>query len=109
MKYSKRFFALAIVMTMVIIGFGCAAAGTPDFTITSSIDANHSHKVVVSGADVDNPPITKTITSDGANHTHTITLSKQDYEAIKKGQEITLTSSSDGSVPHTHTFKIKKP
>jgi hypothetical protein len=109
MKYSKRFFALAIVMTMVIIGFGCAAVGTPDFTITSSIDANHSHKVIISGADIDNPPATKTITSDGASHTHTIVLNKQDYEAIKKGQEISVISSSTGTTPHTHTFKIKKP
>ena len=97
------------VIAIAVITLACAAA-TADFTVTSSTDANHNHHVVISGKDVDSPPTAdKTITSDGTSHTHTIVLTKQNFEAIKAGQEVTVTSSSSGTPAHSHTFKIKKP
>jgi hypothetical protein len=108
-KEVKILLKVIVVVTLLVIGLGCSAA-TPDFTVTSSIDNNHSHKVVIAGSDVDNPPAAdKTITSDGASHTHTIKLTMQNYQAIKAGQQVTVTSSSNGPTPHTHTFAIKKP
>ena len=108
MEYLKHLFTFVMIILIAAVSFSCSSS-TPDFTVTSSVDNNHSHKIIISGTDVDKPPDTKIITSDGANHTHTIKLVKQDYQSIKAGQEITLVSSSDGPVPHTHTFKIKKP
>ena len=79
-----------------------AASTTPDPT-------NHSHNVRIMAADVDNPPSEKVYTSDGESHTHNLTLKKADFEAIRKGTEITVVSSANGTPPHGHTFKIKKP
>ena len=109
MKVARVLIIAVFLVTLFGMVSGCTGSGTPNFTVTSSVDNNHSHNAVISGADVDNPPAQKTITSDGANHTHTITLTKQNYEAIKQGQEVTVTSSSNGATPHTHTFTIKKP
>ncbi|GEM_PF-3449724 len=87
---------------------GCAAPPTPDFAVTSSVDFNHSHKVTILGADVDKPPSEKTYTSDGPTHQHSIKLTKQDFETIKKGGEVSKVSDATGTTPHTHTFVIKK-
>ena len=104
--------AVILVITAGSVGSAlsaCAGPPTKDFTVTSSTDNNHSHKITVIGADVDNPPAEKIYTSDGASHQHTVTLKKADLQAIKKGQEITITSSSAGTTAHTHKFTIKKP
>ncbi|MBI2830379.1 MAG: hypothetical protein HYX81_04380 [Chloroflexi bacterium] len=89
----------------------CAAKPTADFEVASTTPdpTNHSHKVKVLGADVDKPPAEKSITSDGATHTHAVLLKRADFQALKKGQEITVVSTSNGTTPHTHTFKIKMP
>lgn len=88
---------------------GCApAAPSADIAVTSSVDFNHSHKVTIPGADIDSAPSQKTYTSDGASHTHDITLTSQQFEAIKKGESVTVTSTATGATPHTHTFTIKK-
>ena len=85
---------------------GCAA--TQDVTSTSSTDFAHNHRLTIPGADLDSPPEQKTYISDGPTHTHTVILKKADLEAVKKGQPVTVTSSSDGLPPHTHTFNIQK-
>ena len=87
------------------------SAPTADFSIGSTTPdpTNHSHNVKILGADVDSAPAEKVYTTDGATHTHTITLKKADFEAIKKGTEITIVSSSNGTTPHSHTYKLKKP
>ncbi|OGO05839.1 MAG: hypothetical protein A2Y60_01500 [Chloroflexi bacterium RBG_13_54_9] len=100
-----------ILSLLLVVGSGCTAA-TKDFTITSSVDVDHSHKVTISGADIESPPAGKTITTtqDGAvPHTHTITFTKQDYETIKKGEVVNVTSSAFPANNHTHKFAIKKP
>lgn len=113
---TRRTFLKGAVGTGVIIltaeGIGalvtsCAAAPTADFTVTSSTEFNHSHKITVLGADVDRPPTEKAITSDGATHSHAVTLTRANFQALKKGQEITLTSNQAGTTPHSHTFVIK--
>ncbi|MBI4296234.1 MAG: hypothetical protein HY667_03840 [Chloroflexi bacterium] len=99
-------FVLAVGSVGTVIA-ACAAKPTADFEVTSSVDFNHSHKIRVLGADVDKPPAEKSVTSDGATHTHAVVFKKADFQALRKGQEITLTSSATGTTPHTHTFKIK--
>ena len=84
------------------------ATGQENITVTSSIDAGHSHDVTISGADIENPPAADdTIdTTYSGGHRHTITLTRQDYESIKNGDEVTVISSSSGG--HAHTFVIAK-
>ncbi len=113
---NKSAFRIAIVgmLLMVLVGsamsLACSkkSASPGDITITSSVDSGHTHDVTVSGADIDNPPAAdKTVNSTySGGHRHTITLTPQDYESIKDGGEVTVTSSSNAG--HTHTFVIKK-
>ena len=106
---------VAVMVALLLLGaLACATtpAATKDFTVTSSIDFDHSHNVTIAGADVDNPPAEKTLASTEAGavtHTHTITLAKADYESLKAGKEIAITSSAFPANNHTHTFTIKKP
>ncbi|MBI2860136.1 MAG: hypothetical protein HYX91_01355 [Chloroflexi bacterium] len=86
---------------------GCAKPAA-DIVVTSSTDFNHSHNVTIPGADIGSPPASKTYTSDGATHQHAITLVQADFEAVKKGQVVTKTSTAAGTTPHTHTFAIMK-
>lgn len=81
---------------------------TSDITVTSSVSQGHTHQVTVSGADIDNPPsVDKTIdTTSSSYHYHTITLTPQDYQTLKNGGEVTVTTSLVSG--HTHTFTIKK-
>jgi hypothetical protein len=68
--------------------------------------------VIISGANVDNPPaanVTITSSSNGSPaHTHTITLTPKNYQDIKNSLTVVVTSSpaADG---HTHTFSITRP
>ena len=92
-----------------LAGLACSkkSASSGDITVTSSIDSGHSHQVTISGTDIENPPATdKTIDTTSTGHKHTITLTSQEYQSIKDGTEVTVTSSSSSG--HTHTFKIKK-
>ncbi len=100
-----------IVGLLLASGWACSestSTGENDITVASSTDSGHSHKVTISGSDLDNPPTAdKTIdTTYSGGHRHTVTLTQQDYESIKGGSEVTATSSSSGG--HTHTFVIKK-
>lgn len=107
-------FALIVMVAMLLVGgatsLGCSkkSASSGDITVTSSINAGHSHDVTISGVDINNPPTeNKTLTTTyNSGHTHTITLTPQDYQTIQSGGEVTVTTSSVGG--HTHTFVIKK-
>ena len=110
---AARFALIAIVVLFVVGGatsLACSkkSASAGDITVTSSVNAGHSHDVTIKGADIESPPTAdNTIdTSYSGGHRHTITLTQQDYESIKNGGEVTVTSSSVGG--HTHTFVIKK-
>ncbi|MFQ6611472.1 MAG: hypothetical protein ACE5D2_00010 [Fidelibacterota bacterium] len=79
------------------------------FSITSTTNSGHNHSIYIRYADVNNPQANdKTITSSSNNyHTHTITLTTADYTALKNGDTIVKTSSSDGG--HAHQFTIVLP
>jgi hypothetical protein len=98
---------LAVLLSAGVLSCG-KSASPGDITVTSSTASGHSHQVTISGADIDNPPTGgKTISTTDVNfHTHTITLTQQDYQSIKNGNEVTVTSSSSNG--HTHIFVIKK-
>ncbi len=79
------------------------------FSVTSTTNSGHNHSIFIRYADVSDPPMSgKTITSSSNNyHTHTVTLTAADYTALKNGDTIVKTSSSDGG--HTHNFTIVVP
>ena len=107
-------FALIVMVALLVVGsvvgLACSKKSTSagDITVTSSINAGHSHDVTISGTDINTPPAAdKTIdTTYSAGHTHTITLTTEDYQSIQSGNEVTVVSSSVSG--HTHTFVIKK-
>src|SRR5512137_472200 len=88
---------LVLVLVGSLVGLGCSkkSASTGDITVTSSVNAGHTHDVTISGTDINSPPAAdKTITTTfAAGHSHTITLTPQDYESIKAGGEVSVTSS----------------
>ncbi|MFA5367360.1 MAG: hypothetical protein WC333_05730 [Dehalococcoidia bacterium] len=79
-----------------------------DITVTSSVDAGHTHDVTISGADIENPPdANRTInTTFDDGHRHTLTLIPQDYQTLKDGGVVTVTDSL--VTGHTHTYVISK-
>ena len=111
----KSVVSLVVVVAMAVLllvgGLACGKSTSTqeqDITVTSSVDSGHSHDVSISGADLDNPPSADKViyTTYSGGHSHTVTLTKQNYESIKSGNAVTLTSSSSSA--HTHTFVIKK-
>jgi len=113
-RRSATRFALIVIMALLVVGGAMSSAcskksaSAGDITVTSSVNAGHTHQVTISGTDINNPPAAdKTIdTTYSAGHFHTIILTTQDYESIQSGNEVTVVSSSVSG--HTHTFVIKK-
>ncbi len=97
------------LLGMLAFGILSCSGPSPDLTVRSSIAGNHSHQVTIPGADMDSPADrTYTSLSDGAvPHTHTFTLTKSDFEEIKKGNAVTVTSSPFPGDNHTHTFRFR--
>lgn len=82
------------------------------FTLGSSINSGHTHTVSILFADVNDPPaggktLSTSRTSGYNGHAHHLTLTQSDLQALKDGQTLTRTTSSDA--PHTHTFTISVP
>ena len=110
-------------LPLIITEIGCDSYGDSDttspntgtdndnsnsFSITSSVDGGHSHKVNISQSNVDNPPASDvTLTTICSGHTHKITLTQSDFESLMNGNTIIKTSTLDSG--HTHTFSIKVP
>ena len=112
-KSPVRFALIAIVVLLLVggvVALACSkkSVSPGDVTVTSSTDAGHTHQVTIEGSDIEIPPAAdKTVNATySGGHRHTITLTPQDYESIKDGGEVTVTSSSNAG--HTHTFVIKK-
>ena len=102
----KVFVAIGIVALLLTNATACG--GTEDFTVTSQVAANHTHEITIWGTNVDWPPAEGRVVTT-TPYGHEVQLTKQDFQALKKGQQITVTSSADPSDNHTHDFIIKKP
>lgn len=112
-----------ILGTSLLIGInGCSAAAPTskiqetDIVVTSSINENHTHQITVKWTDIVYTPSSVTyITTEAGTpyHTHTLRPLKTDFEAIKQGKTVKVTSSmpKPGAVVasnHVHEFVIKK-
>ena len=111
--------AVVLFLFAGVLNLACSSSkssntsSTGDITVTSTVTLAHSHQVTISGTDIDNPPsANKTIntteygTAGYGGHYHTITLTPQDYQTIKDGGTVIVTTSVVNG--HTHDFTIKK-
>jgi len=111
-RLALRFALIGIAVLFLaggVLASACSeeSASAGDITVTSFIDAGHTHRVTIKGADIESPPAADKIidTTYSGGHRHTISLTPEDFESIKNGSKVTVTSSSDAG--HTHTFAIK--
>lgn len=86
-----------------------AAAPADHFSVTSSLDAGHTHAVDIFFAELTAPPSGgKTYTSTiSGGHVHQITLAQQQLTDINNGGTDSVTSTIDSG--HSHEWTIKKP
>lgn len=109
--------AAVLLLVAGVLSLACSSSKSPsnssDITVTSTVTLDHTHQVTIKGTDIDNPPSAdKTIntteygTAGYGGHYHTITLTPQDYQTIKDGGTVTVTTSVVNE--HTHDFTIKK-
>ncbi|MGE0401587.1 MAG: hypothetical protein AB7T06_33105 [Kofleriaceae bacterium] len=74
-------------------------------TPTNSITSNHGHVLMVSLADV-NAGMAKTYDLTGtANHSHSLMVTAAQFQQLKDGQTLNLTSTSGGG--HTHNVSVQ--
>ena len=78
------------------------------FSVTSSVDRNHTHSVEIKMVNIDTPPAMEiTLTSSATDHSHKITLTPNDYQTLQAGETVIKTSTTDSG--HSHTFSIEVP
>jgi len=111
-------------LPLIITEIGCSddepengtnptGSAVESFSITSSVNDDHSHTLTIQIINVDNPPAEgNTISStENSNHTHTIMLTQKNFQQLAAGETLTvLSSSASGNYsPHSHSFSIKVP
>lgn len=70
----------------------------------AAIASNHGHSVTIAAADLDSATDRSYNIGGTSNHSHTITLTAAQLSALKSGQSVTVTSSTDSS--HNHAVTI---
>ena len=111
---------IAVIAISLTIGINGCSANVPepttkaeDIVTTSSVYENHKHTVTINAANIDNPPeaLTLSTTKDknSSFHTHKITLTKKQFELLKEGKEVRVTTIPLVIDNHYHAFTIKKP
>jgi len=98
-----------VLLGILVFSILSCTGPSPDLTVTSSTNSNHSHEVTIKGAEMDSPADRNYTSLSGGTvpHTHTFTLTKGDFEEIKKGNAVTVTSSPFPADNHTHTFRMR--
>ncbi|MFC2051892.1 hypothetical protein ACFLT4_04105 [Chloroflexota bacterium] len=92
----------------LLVANATACAVTTDFEVISEVTAGHTHEITIWGTDIDRPPA-EGRDKDSSPWEHKVHLTKQDFQALKEGRQITVTSNPAESDGHTHIFIIKKP
>lgn len=117
----KRFLVAATSATLVLLVQACGGGGdggsppppTPPSpppagnnscgSTGAAIAGNHGHTLTIAAADLDATTAQTYDIQGGATHGHTITLSPTQLAALKAGQSVTVTSSTDLSHDHAVT------
>jgi hypothetical protein len=74
----------------------CGSTGT-------AIAGNHGHALTIAAADLDSPTNQTYSIAGAANHTHSVTFTPAQLQALKAGQSVTVTSTTDASHEHSVT------
>ncbi len=94
---------------------GCKGTPTsPDISgidqkvFTSSSTNGHTHTVIISQSEIENPPAggisRSTSSSDG--HTHTFSMTQAELQSVKSGNTVEVSDSVVSN--HSHTYQITK-
>jgi hypothetical protein len=105
-------FISVIALNLILIGIltlGSGCGGGKELTFTSTASQGHSHKVVISEGDIRKAPEEKIYTTEAGGsdgHTHMIRLTAHEYDVLKRGTRVGLTSSPAKTDDHYHNFDI---
>ena len=112
---------LLVLVASLLAGVTCGYSKTEDFVVTSTESEGHTHQITIIGDDVDTLRGERTLTTTEAGdppHTHTVKIVSFQFEQLKKGYELVVSSSwvdaddyPDYPVDdkdHTHKYYIKK-
>jgi hypothetical protein len=101
--------ALSVPATRLLVGCEDApneAGGPLSLTFTSSL-GDHSHRVALELAIIEDPPAsgTQPTTSEVNGHVHTVDLTAAELAAIRDNQTVTKPTSTDAGHAHAFTFR----
>jgi hypothetical protein len=109
---------MVLIVTILVGLYGCGPSATPttstagkDLVVTSTVNEGHTHDVAIKSYDITDPPVSDKFTTTKAGvglHTHTVTMTQPEFQAIKDGKEVTVSTSVVMDYNHTHKFVIKK-
>ena len=103
--------AIPMVLTAVSCGddSGPGAPENPDeFTRTSSVDSDHSHRLTLTCADL-SAGATDYNSGSGGGHIHPVKLGMGDAARFLNGESIMAATTLADRTGHTHTWTLQKP
>jgi hypothetical protein len=113
----RRHFVGVCVGGTLVIGlspsfWGCGSddePGEPSLIFTSSVEAGHTHELVLRIDEIEDPPTAglNRATSEASGHTHIIILTVDDLERLGNGETVTRETTEAGA--HSHTFTLRRP
>ncbi len=110
MKVTRFISVIALSLILIgILALGSGCGGGKDLSFTSGVTQGHSHKVVISESDIKKAPEEKIYTTEAGgsdSHTHMIRLTAHEYDSLKRGITVVLTSSLAKTDEHFHNFDI---
>lgn len=120
-----REFVLSVLAGTTITIAGCGGGGgygnpvapnpTPSPSpsgppsMTGAISANHGHSAVIAGADIVGGVAVSLNIRGQATHPHTVVLSAAEVTALRRGDQVSKTSSAGDTNQHTHTVTFRGP
>jgi hypothetical protein len=109
--------ALAVLAGTTITISACGSGGNKSPTgpsgslpdINGVVSANHNHRAVLSGADVVGGVAVTLNIQGGATHPHLVALSATEIASLRRGEQVSKTSSTGDSNSHTHVVTFLGP
>jgi hypothetical protein len=81
-------------------GDGCTS------TASANIAENHGHSLSIPAGDINDGAAQDYDIEGTANHNHTVSLSDDDMMRIAAGENVAVTSSTDGAPAHSHAVTV---
>ncbi|TAL34446.1 MAG: hypothetical protein EPN93_12035 [Spirochaetes bacterium] len=111
MKTRREFLTGVLKAVPLIVAGGafltkCGGSSSDNGTDCMSISANHGHTVTVPQADINTGAQVIYPLTSGSGHTHSITVTVTNFTDLQAMTPVTITSTADGSGPHTHDVTI---